>query len=162
MNKSLIGLLAAVVATAALVAGCGSSSDTSSTESESSSSITKAEFVKQANSICENSEEEGEAEVEAFLEEEEVNQNEEPSEEVQESLVEEVVTPNISAQLEEIRALGFPEGSDGEEAESIIESAEEDLEEIEEEPSALFNSGTFAQTNKEAREYGLTVCGSEG
>ncbi|HWB70142.1 MAG TPA: hypothetical protein VG518_09220 [Solirubrobacterales bacterium] len=156
MSKRFLVVLFGALLGALLVAGCGSDN------SESSASLTKAEFVKKADSICEASEKKGETEVEEFLEEEGVAKNEEPSKELQEQLAEEVVAPNISGQLEEIRALGFPEGTDGEEAEALIDSAEEDVEEIEEEPSALFSDSTFKQTNKEARAYGLTVCGSEG
>jgi hypothetical protein len=160
LNKQLLGLLAALVALAAVVAGCGSSSDTTeSTEaSESTASISKPDFVKQANSICATTEEKSNEEVNEFFEEEGLSKGEKPSQELEEQAVEEIVLPTISSQLEEIRALGFPD----EKAESILTSAEEDLEQAEEEPSAIFSGNLFAQTNKEARAYGLTVCGSEG
>ena len=128
---------------------------------ESTASISKAAFIKQADSICGASEKQSNKEFEEFFEEEGFSKNKEPSKEAQEQAIEEIAIPGISGQLEDIRALGFPEGTDGEEAEAIVESAEGDVEEVEEEPSALFAGNTFKQTNKEARAYGLKVCGSE-
>ena len=158
MNKGPVALFAALLALIALVvAGCGSGSDTT----ESTASPTKAAFIKQADSICGTSEKQSNKEIEEFFEEEGVAKNKEPSKEAQEQAIEEIAIPGVSGQLEEIRALGFPEGTDGEEAEAIVESAEGDVEEVEEEPSALFSGSTFKQTNKEAREYGLKVCGNE-
>jgi hypothetical protein len=156
LNKRLIVLLVGALAGALLIAGCGSSDN-----SESTASLTKAEFIKQADSICGTTEKQSEKEFEEFFEEEGFSKNKEPSKEVQEQAVEEIIAPGIASQLEEIRALGFPEGQDGEEAEAIVESAEEDVEEVEEEPSALFSGSTFKKTNEEARAYGLKVCGSE-
>lgn len=159
MNTRLIAALALVLALAGLVAGCGgSSSDSTSGEA----AISKAAFVKQANAICQKSNAETEKEFEAFAKKEGISEKEEPSKEVQERLVEEIAVPGISKQLGEIRALGFPEGKDGEEAEEIVESAEGNLEEAEEDATVFFNGEPFAETNKKARAYGLTVCGSEG
>jgi nucleotide-binding universal stress UspA family protein len=74
--------------------------------------------------------------------------------------VETVVIPRINKEVESIRALGPPD----EEAEAIVDAAEEALEKGEEDPKSLLeeeSAGPFAKVNKLSREYGLTVCGSE-
>jgi hypothetical protein len=153
LNKRLFALFACLIPLALVAAGCGSSSDTT----ESTASISKAEFVKQADSICATTEKQNEKEFNEFFEEEGVSKNKPPSKEMQEQAIQAVAIPSLSSQLEEIRALGFPD----QESESILESAEEDLAEVEEKPSALFSQNTFKETNKKARAYGLVVCGSE-
>jgi hypothetical protein len=82
---------------------------------------------------------------------------------VQEEAAEEILIPLISSQVEELRALGTPEGDEGE-VDEILTGAEEAIEEGEEDPISLIgsNSSKFKEVNKLAREYGLTVCGEEG
>jgi hypothetical protein len=154
--KSLFATAAALAGLALVVAGCGGGDSTTDT----TASLSKAEFIKQADSICAATEKRGEAEIEEFLKEEGI-EGEEPSEDVKEQLAEEIALPTISRQLQEIRALGFPEGSDGEEAEEVIEAAEEDVEAGEEEPSVLFSGEAFKETNQMAKAYGFTTCAQE-
>ena len=157
MIKKFAVVFVGLIAVTALVAGCGSSDDESST-----SSLTKAEFVKQGNAICRNGNTKIESEFEEFAEKHHLKKNEKPSEPVLEEATETILVPAISSQVEEIRALGTPEGDEGE-VDKILSGAEEAVEEAEEDPVAFAEeeSPKLTKVNEEARAYGLTVCGEE-
>lgn len=160
MNKPLLALLAGALTIALVAAGCGGSDDSNS---ESTASLTKAEFVKEGNAICTKGNAKIESEFEAFTKDRNLSENKAPSKVVQEEAAEEILIPLISSQVEELRALGAPEGDEGE-VEKILTGAEEAIEEGEEDPASLLGNGPgkFKEVNKQAREYGLTVCGEEG
>jgi hypothetical protein len=152
----LIAVLAALVAILVVVAGCGGGSDSSS-----SSSITKAQFIKQADAICEKGDEESSEEVEKFVEDNNVNTNK-PTKKQQEEVVTQVVAPNVQGQIEEIDALGAPEGDEAK-IEAMVDAVEEGVEEIEAEPTKLIEGkNPLAKGSKLAKEYGLKTCGEEG
>jgi hypothetical protein len=158
LKKPVIVLLAALVALAVVaVAGCGSSSDST----ESTASLSKAEFLKKGNAICKEGNESINSEFEEFTKENNLSETAEPPKEAQEEAVEQVLIPAINRQIEEVKALGTPEGDEGELAELI--SAEEGVvEEAEENPLLLFETTTKQkEANKLATAYGLTVCGEE-
>ena len=153
MKTRPIALLGAVAAIALIVAGCGSSDDSTTDSAAGGEALTKAEFVKQANAICTA----GNAEIEAALKEGAPKSDEEGEE-----FVEESVLPAVAKQVEEIGELGYPEGKDGEEAEAVVASAEAEIEKAEDDPSTLAEPGAFKEPNRLAREYGMSVCGEEG
>ncbi len=154
MSKPLVALLAAVTALAIIVAGCGGSDD-------STSSLTKAEFLKQGNAICAEGNKEIDSEFEAFAEENNLSENKEPTEEQLTEAAEDILIPAVDKQLGELRDLGAPEGEE-EEVDKLLTAVEEALEEGEEDPSVLTSQGSpFADVNKMARDYGLTTCGEE-
>ena len=154
MSKRFIALLAALVAISVIVAGCGS-------DSSSSSSLSKAEFIKQADKICEKGDEENEAEVEKFVEDNNVNTSK-PTKKQQEEVITEVVAPNVQGQIEKIDALGAPEG-DEKKIEAMVGAVEEGVEELEAEPAKLVEGkNPLAKGSKLAKEYGLKTCGQEG
>ena len=157
MNKRLFVFFVTVLAGAMLVAGCGSSDDNDST-----TALSKAEFVKQGNAICRKGNEEIEEGFEEFAKEKNLGKNKEPSEADFEEAAETVLVPGVSKQIDGLRALGAPEGDEGE-VDQLLTGAEEALEEIEGDPAKATeeNGGPFVKVNKEAREYGLTVCGEE-
>jgi hypothetical protein len=160
LNRFL-ALIVALAALALAVAGCGSSDDSTTDDgtTEATASLTKAEFIKQGNAICKTSNEELDSQFEEFSEENDISENEEPSKELQEEAAETILVPGVSEQLEELRALGTPEDDNGE-GDAILTSAEEALEEIEDDPSSAFSEDSgFEEVNKEATAYGLTVCG---
>lgn len=156
MSKRLVALLAALVALALIVAGCGSGGGST----EGTTALSKAEFVKQGNAICAKSSEEINEGFEEFVKENGLSKNKTPSKAVQEEAVETVLIPRVSKEVESVRALGPPD----EEAEAVLDAAEEALEKGEEDPIQFLkkeSSGPFAKANKLAREYGLTKCGGE-
>lgn len=155
MKRASIAVLAAFVALAAIVAGCGGD------DSDTSASLTKAQFVKQADAICKKGNDKIEAEFESFVKENELGENEAPSKALQEEAIAEIVAPSVQEQVEEIDALGAPEG-DEEQIEEMLTAFEEGAEELEENPSSL-NEGEnpIAKGSKLARDYGLVTCGEE-
>jgi hypothetical protein len=157
LSKRLLVLLAGALALGLLVAGCGSSDDSSE---ENTSSLTKAEFIKQADAICEKADDEIEGEVEAFAEENGIPTDKEPSDEVKEELVVEVIVPSIEEQAEGIAALGAPSGEE-DQIDQIVEGIETAASETAEDPSSVISGseGAFKGVNEEAKEYGFKVCG---
>jgi ABC-type Fe3+-citrate transport system substrate-binding protein len=161
LNKQLVGLLAGLMAIALVVAGCGSSSNDDSSSS-TTASLSKAEFVKEANAICTKGGKSINAEFEEFSKENNLSQTKAPPKQVQEEAVEQILIPSIRRQVDEVKALGTPEGDEGELQEAIA-AQEEVIEEGEEDPVTLLEGESAKQkeANKMARDYGLTVCGSE-
>jgi hypothetical protein len=160
LNRLSLVLVVGAMAIGLVAAGCGSSDDSSS---DSAASLTKAEFIKEGNAICTKGNAEIESGYESFSKENDLSETKAPSEAVQEEAAEEILIPAITTQLEELRALGTPEGDEGE-VDEILTGAEEAVEEGEEDPATLIGSdaGGFTEVNKQARAYGLTVCGEEG
>lgn len=161
MSKRLIVALFGVLAIAVVIAGCGSSSN-----EESTSSLTKAEFIKQGDAICQKANDQNEGEFEAFAKENGISESKAPTEAQEEEIATGILLPSISGQLEGIRALGAPEGEE-EQVNEILETVEGEVEEAEAEPAVLFEEekgaeSPFAEGNKMAREYGFKVCGQEG
>jgi len=158
MNKPVVVLLAVVVAIGVLIAGCGGSSDNGS----ESSTLTKAEFLKQGNAICAKGNDEIEAGFESFVQQHHMKKNQRPTAAELKGVAEEVLVPIISRQVKEIRALGTPEG-DEQKVEGFLTAAEEALEKAEQNPSILTqeNNDPFEAVNKKAASYGLTKCAEE-
>ena len=158
MNFRLIALIGAVVAFAALAAGCGSSSSTT----DSTASLSKAEFAKQGNAICEAGNKEINAGFEEFAKEHEFSKKNQPTQAELEEGAEEIVVPSVRGQIDQIRELGAPEGEE-EKVEAFLENAEAQLEKGEEDASLLAdeNNELFASVNKEAKALGLTSCAEE-
>lgn len=164
MSKRPIALLFGVLAVA-LVAGCGGGGDTSSSGSESSdggSSLTKAEFIKQADKICVQGNESVGTEAEEFAEENDID-IEKPTTAQQEEVVGDVVAPAIREQAEKIDELGAPSGEEDEVAE-IVAAVESGADEAEASPNTIVEGkgdGPFKEANELADAYGLKVCGGE-
>lgn len=168
MRHRTIATLLALAAFAVLVAGCGSSGGGSSSSGESSSaggegssSLTKAELIKQGDAICKQGNEDVEGEANEFAKENGIDVNK-PSTSEQEEVVSEVIGPAIMRQAEKIAELGAPSGEE-EEVEAIVAAVEAGAEEAEQEPGSILNGkggGPFAEANKLASAYGFKVCGS--
>jgi hypothetical protein len=151
LNFRLIALIGAVMAFAAIAAGCGSSDSTT----DSTASLTKAEFLKQGNAICAA----GNKEINAGFEELSFDEKKGPTEAQIEEVAEDTVVPSVTKQIGEIRDLGFPSGEE-ETYETFLDNAEAAVEEVEEDPSSVAgNSDPFADVNKEANAIGLVKCG---
>jgi hypothetical protein len=158
VSKRFVALLAALAALALIVAGCGGGSSST----ESTSSLSKAEFVKKGNAICAKNEKKIQKTFETFAEEHNFSEKNPPSEKELQELSGELL-PVVRSQIDEIRALGIPQG-DEKEVEAIFAAAEEGIEETEKNPSVISEpgGGPFKKANKLSRDYGLTTCGEEG
>lgn len=143
---SLVALLGFLVA-ALLVAGCGGDDETSS--------LTKAEFVKQANAICKEGRAEREDLFKTFTEE---IKSGKATREDQESLVTVVLKPPYEKTIESLKGLGAPEG-DEKQVEAIIAAMEKGLEKAEDNPLVSLRTNIqFAEANSLAAKYGLKDC----
>jgi hypothetical protein len=150
LNFRLIALIGAVMAFAAVAAGCGSSDSTT----DSTASLSKAEFVKQGNAICAA----GNKEINEGFEELSFDEKKGPTEAQIEEVAEDTLIPSVSKQIDEVRALGAPSGEE-EQVETFLDNAESALEEVEEDPSSIAgNKDPFAEVNKEANAIGLVKC----
>jgi hypothetical protein len=155
VSKALVVALAAFAAIAMIVAGCGGGGD-STTES---SSLTKAEFLEQGNSVCAKGNKEIEEGFEEF-EKENGLQDKQPTKAQLTEAIETVVLPAVRDQVEGIEALGAPSGEEAK-VEAITVAADEAVEEGEEDPASLTSekADPFAEANELANEYGLVKCG---
>ncbi len=152
MSKRFIALLAAVVAIVAIAAGCGSS--------DSGSSLSKAEFIKQGDEICKSSSKQIETEAEEFAKENNVDTSK-PTKKQQEEVIEEVVAPGLRSEAEELEALGTPK-EDGEKAEAVLTALDSGVSEIEDEAAVVLSSKSpLEKASKLAGEFGFKNCGQE-
>lgn len=163
MSKRALASLLGALVLALIAAGCGGGGDDSSgdgTDSGSSSSLTKAEFIKQGDEICKQGDAAIEGEANEFAEENGID-TENPTEAEQEEVIEQVVGPAIKRQSEEIADLGPPEGEE-EAVEEIVAAVGRGAEEIEEDPKAVVNGeNPLAEASKLAKAYGFKQCGGE-
>ena len=157
MSKRLFAF-ACVLAMAAVAAGCGSSDD--STSETTAAALTKAEFIKQGDAICEKGNKTIEGEADDFAEENDVDTSD-PTREQQEEVIVDVVAPGVRAQAEGIADLGAPSG-DEEKIDEIVVAVEEGADKLEDEPGLLIDSkNPLSKGSQLAADYGLKVCGAE-
>jgi hypothetical protein len=168
-KRRLATALFALVALVAVVAGCGGGGSTSSssggdstgggsTEADSGGAPTKAAFIKEADKVCGDAENELTEEVTEFAKEHNIPiEKSEPNEDQQTELFQEVVLPNIARQAEELAALTPPEGDEGT-IEDLTSTLESEVEEAEDEGGV--SDTALAGATKKARAYGFKICGS--
>lgn len=156
MKKASLVVLALA---AAIVAGCGDSDDSGSETTEATVTLTKAEFIKQGDAICEEANEQNETEAEEFAEDNGFTLEEATDEQLEEAITE-VLVPSLNQQVEDIAALGAPQG-DEEQVEKIVVSLEGGAGEIEDEPSRAFEGEPLKESSRLAKDYGFEVCGQE-
>jgi hypothetical protein len=151
-------MLFGAIAIAAIVAGCGSSDDSSDSTTVV---LTKAEFVKQGDAICEKGSTRLEEEADEFAEDNDIDTND-PTKEQQEEVIVAVVGPALQEQADELGELGAPEGEEGR-VSAIVEALEAGAQELEDDPGSLLKSGAepLAEANKLANEFGFKSCGQE-
>jgi hypothetical protein len=172
-KRKLWTALFAVMAIAALVAGCGGGSDSTSsgggntdaesTESESSGGAapTKAVFIKEADEVCATADAALNKEISDYAKENDISIEKEPTEDQQIEIYEEVVLPNVGQQGEDLAALTPPEG-DEETIEAITDSLTSGVEEAEADPQQLVEGkNPLEDASKKATAYGLKTCGNE-
>jgi hypothetical protein len=141
----LLGLALLMAALGLGAAGCGG---------DDAETISKEDFLTQANQICR----EAQDATDAAFEEQFPG---EPSDAEIETFWNETARPNVENQVEEIRALGAPEG-DEEQIDELLAAVEDGLEGTQE----AVDAGTvgegpdpFAEADRLSADYGLTDCG---
>lgn len=137
-------LLAAVLAV--VLGGCGSDSDTTG-------SLPKAEYMKQAEVVCQSYESEREEVLGKGLEE--VGTNPKPAQK-EELLLNVLAT--YENMTEQLRDLGVPEGQE-QKAEAMLEAMDEAVEKAKANPESAFTSDLpFREANKQVQALGLDNC----
>jgi len=148
--------LLAVLALAVFAAGCGGSDD--GDDSTSTASITKSEFLAQGNAICKKGNQEIDSDFESFAKKHDLKQNDGLTDAEATEASEEILIPNVQKQVDQIRALGPPEGQEAQ-VDAILSAAQKGIDELEKDPTAIQgNNDPFAEANKLAKDYGLTAC----
>lgn len=129
-----------------LVAGCGGDSETTT--------VTKAQFVKEANSVCLK----GEAKRGQMLNElsGELGGGKVPQAQREQLVLK--VLPTYEETAANLSKLDVPAG-DEKQVEAIVEAMEEAVERVKADPNtALVSTVPFDKANKLATEYGLDRC----
>ena len=128
-----------VLAAAAVIAGCGSSDDDSST----TASLTKAEFSKEANAICERGRQKALASTAT----------------TEAAVIEESTLPAIESSIEEVRALQVPQEVETQ-IKVLLDSMEAAADEVESKSVSTLGEleATFEKSGNLARESGLSRC----
>jgi hypothetical protein len=152
-RRSIPFLLAIALALSVHLAGCGDGNE------ESAPELTKAQFIKRADAICEQTEKRQEAGLQAYAKRQ--GHTTSLSEEaVQEKVVLEVGLPPVERQLEELRQLSVP--SDGEETVgAILAALEKAIIKAKADPHSMLepSANPFNGSEALARSYGLKTCG---
>ncbi|HET7589047.1 MAG TPA: hypothetical protein VFK14_02510 [Solirubrobacterales bacterium] len=144
MSKS-IGVAGALALFALLITGCGGSG---------SKELSKAEFVKQGNAICEEA---TKAREKALVEFSETTNPKANQEVVREKLLAKIL-PLYEGAAEQLGELGAPAG-DKAKVEGIVEAMEEAAARVEADPqTAAVGSLPFKKANEAAESYGLKAC----
>jgi hypothetical protein len=151
-RRRLFALLACALVSALVAAGCGSDSGDTAT-----ASISKAEFVKQANATCEKGREKLHTDYLVFSREK--NGQRVPSRAEYEEYIDRVVAPNLNRLGSQISALEVPEG-DEDQIEALLAAIDEGLENAEAKPESVLanNAEIFSKAIKLATAYDLAAC----
>jgi len=123
-----------------------------------SGGLSKAEFVKRANAICEKQKKQSLAKMGAYVKKHKGGSGGANAALIVEA-VKAVFLPGLETQVEEIRALGAPPGDEAQ-VEGFLSALEEGVEGASEasgSPTAAFGK-SFARSAKLAREYGIDGC----
>lgn len=154
MSKGLIATMAAGLAIAVIVSGCGGGDGNDS----ASGSISKAAFVKRGNAICEATHNKVRSEIATLLRGHEPT-NAVEAVEAEAEVGTKVLIPVMRDQAREIDALGAPAGDEAR-VKAIVVATEEGLVKAAKHPERAVKDGTeaFGKANRLARAYGLTAC----
>jgi hypothetical protein len=154
VNKRLIAGTTAGLAIALSAVGCGGGDD------GATASISKAEFVKQANGICAKTQQQLESEFAAYVQSQAGREPQgEDAVAARVDVAKTILIPAKQQEVEEFRALGAPAGDKGQ-ADAIIEAMEEGVQKSQQAPAATVIDSTkaFGRSEALADEYGLSQC----
>lgn len=160
MGVRILALLAGGLLSVLLAAGCGGTSD--GADEVTASSLSMAEFVKQADAACVKRQEEAREDFIAYSER--VAKSGETTAEREAHLAtvaETIVMPGLQQQVEDIRALGAPKGKEGE-VEALLLALEEGAEKVRAQPKRSIEESEklLEPAGELARNLGLKACGT--
>jgi hypothetical protein len=136
----LLGLVTAVG-----VAGCGG-------DSEDEEPIAKAQYVKQADSICAKTETRQQALLNKLV------KNPPKGKEAQLELIQRAGIPPLATQVDELDELPEPK-TDTKNAEAFLTEFRSTVEAVEGKPELLLDANAFAKAETLAQKFGFKVCG---
>lgn len=163
MSKSahIATAVLALAAAALVAAGCGGGGDSSTDASTiAASTLSKAEFLKQANAICKRGRSENFKDFATYIQSHPAKTGESPGEQFAKG-VQATLLPNIESQIAQIRELGAPAG-DVDQVETFLDTLQEKVDVV----KRLHNVASrfpidriFRPAGDLARAYGLDYCG---
>jgi hypothetical protein len=135
-----------------MVGGCGGGEDSSTT-------LTKAEFTKQANAVCASSQKARKAGIDDYSKKVEEQSNGKPTaaieREVGQETIDEAIIPSLEDQLQQLEDLGVPAGDEAK-VERMLNNLSLAVGELEGDGlESLNQGGKLADFTEEARDYGL-------
>lgn len=153
-------ILAALLSLAVLAAtGCGGGGDGDSGDS-GDTTVSKAVFIREADTACKKAGEQGSKELKAFLTKHKLEKGKEPNKVQLTELGKEVLLPLLEQQQDDFKAIGTPRG-DQAEIETLIEALGEAIENLKKEPTlAASSKELLKRVDRLARGYGFKVCGN--
>lgn len=143
-----------------LAAGCGGSGSNEVEVSVTTGSLSKAQFISKANTLCAAARSQFNREYVAFTKAHKTPASTAAQEAWIGEVVDTILLPSYERRIKEIGALGAP-SSDEQEVSEFLDTFAQRLEEIQEEPTKLSASPyPFARAAKLAKAYGLDGCAS--
>jgi ABC-type lipoprotein release transport system permease subunit len=148
MMRIPVLLLGSVLAVGLIGAGCGGGDD----DSDTTTSLTKAEWIAKADGICQQ----GNQEINQAAQQQFGNQK--PTAASVQQFATGTALPNTQTQVDKIRALGAPSG-DEDQVNEILDTVQADIDKAK--SAGDIEDSTFADGNALAKQYGLKVCGQD-
>jgi len=155
LEQRRTALFVAILMVGLAAAGCGSSSNSSTS---TTAALTKPQFLKQGNAICEKGNQQINAAAQKLF-----GKNKQPSKADATKFATDTLIPSVQSSIDGLKALGAPKGDEAK-VNAIITSAQAALDKFKKDPALVASNKAhpFKQSNKLARDYGLKVCGSAG
>lgn len=150
-KKSSIALLVSAAIAASLL-GCGGGSESGTADTPP---LTKTQYVRQANEVCQAGLHKKDQQVKAAAERQGQEVLADP--EAAQSLIEEAVIPTYGETISQLKQLNPPANDKGTVA-KMIGDYDAALQETKSDPVAAFQKNPFAKANEVAADYGLTSC----
>lgn len=147
-----------VLVAATMLVGCGSdSSSNASATDEAAAPLSKAQFVKQADEICQTGMQKKDEAVSAGLKELAAKAQGAPTAQDSAKLVEETVFPSYRKTVTQLSELGVPKGDEAK-VEKMIGEFEAALQTAEAKPAAAAKNNPFKAADEAAEAYGIENC----
>ena len=154
MTARLTMVLAALIALVAIAAGCGGDDDGGGV---ASGSLTKAEFVKRVNDMCESNRQGQLKDVQAYAAGKGAGL---PPGELYAAVNRDLLLPQVEEEIETIEELGAPEGDEAK-IEAFVTAQRRGIEEASKIQSISEDEQVrryFRPASELAREYGIDEC----
>jgi hypothetical protein len=141
-----VGATVAVLAIAAI--GCGSGGDITEVE------LTKAQFIKRGDAICDAGKKKKEKAIASLNEEQQGKALADFTGKELEDLYSTIILPNIQSVANRLAELNPPDGR----AARMVRSLGEAVDAVRKDPSLALNGAPYAQAERMANAYGFEAC----